>query len=66
MPAYMNRLELKCQKCFDPAIYEVFNTRNATMGVFCGTCADKKVKRLNDPRPPEPWHYPSADESKRV
>lgn len=43
--AYIRELKKMCSTCGKkPATHEVFNKYNVSVGVFCKTCADKRVK----------------------
>ena len=48
--AYKTKIAQRCQKCGikgRPAVDEVFNRVNGSMGYFCSQHADEEVKRLN-------------------
>ena len=55
MGAYKVPLAHACQWCGRRAIHEVFNARNASMGYYCGRCADERIRQLRvlapDPLP---------------
>lgn len=46
MPAYMKNIIQKC-RCGEPALWQVFNKYNASMGYFCSRCGEEEVERLN-------------------
>lgn len=53
MPAHKKAIDRTCP-CGKPAGYEVFNTRNASVGHFCRRCAAKTIVSLNAAdRPPK-------------
>lgn len=47
MTAYARTLIIQCSRCPMPAAKEVFNSKNASMGIFCSRCAAAEVERLN-------------------
>lgn len=50
MPAHLRPLS-PCKVCGKPAAYELFNTRNAPLGVYCGRHAEPalaKYKKENE------------------
>ena len=49
MSAYGVKLDLrKCQTCQGRAVVEVFNSKNAPIGFFCGPDGIKMVKALDE------------------
>lgn len=47
MPAYKKPITRNCQTCQSIATWEVFNTRNSSMGYFCRRHAIRMVAEMN-------------------
>jgi hypothetical protein len=47
MAAYSVDIAQRCRRCGGRAHKEVFNSFNASLGIFCQRCAAARVKELN-------------------
>lgn len=46
MPAHLRPITRRCDDCDARATVELFNARNASQGVFCRRCGNRRLEGL--------------------